>query len=271
MIREIRTGGDYSHLNEETTKGLGNLKFYHPMGTFSLTPASNILLKAIIDNQNLFSGIGIDWGCGVGCLALLAARIKSVRKIYGLDISEQNIDAAVINTDINNLNEKVHFMIADSYKPYSPENRAELERLKGKFNFILANPPSSHGDDGFEFRRTILKGSKDYLIGDGIVLLNISLQYGIKRVESLCNEIEGVEYLGITASSGFVPFDLSRPDLLDCLNIYAREEQNGGYLYSFGMDGDDDFLSAQEALDLHKKTGRSPLTKWQTHIFINKA
>jgi 16S rRNA G1207 methylase RsmC len=271
MISEIRTGGDYSYLNEEITKGLGDLKFYHPQGTFSLTPASNILLKAIIDNQKLISGIGIDWGCGVGCLALLAARIKSVRKIYGLDISEQNIEAAVINADINNLTEKTHFMLADSYKPYSPGNRAEMKELKGKINFILANPPSSNGDDGFGFRRMVLNGAKDYLTEKGIVLLNISFQYGIKRVESLYKENKGFEYTGVAATSGYVPFDLSRPDLLDCLNIYAREEQNGGYVYSFGMDGNDDFLTAREALNRYNKTGSSPLTKWQTHIFINRS
>ena len=40
MIQEIYNGSDESILEEPFTKGLGELKFYHPVGTFSITPAS---------------------------------------------------------------------------------------------------------------------------------------------------------------------------------------------------------------------------------------
>ena len=77
MIREIRTGSDVSILGEELTGGLGRLTFHHPVSTFSLTPASNILIEAIARNQELLSGIGIDWGSGIGCLAILAVKMPS--------------------------------------------------------------------------------------------------------------------------------------------------------------------------------------------------
>ena len=84
MIQEIRTGADKTILEGESTCGLGRLVFYHPAGTFALTPASHILLNAIVDNQASLHGVGMDWGSGIGCQAILAARIPAVRKMYGL-------------------------------------------------------------------------------------------------------------------------------------------------------------------------------------------
>ena len=269
MIREIRTGSDSSFLGEECTKGLGRLSFQHPAGTFSLTPASHILIDAIIRNQDLLNGIGVDWGSGIGCLAILAARIKSVLKVYGLEISEENVKVAEINAEENGVSDKVRFMPADSYSPFSSEDKQEFDELHGKVDFILANPPSSDWDDGFGFRRIVLKGAKEYLKEHGIVFLNISYQYGIKRVESLYQAIKGFNYMGVCASTDLVKFDLNRPDLLDCLNLYAREESNGGMEYTFfnGCCTGDGYMNARSALDRFNKSGESPLTKWQTHMF----
>ncbi len=38
MVKEIRLGNDFSIIEEVDTKGLVRLSFYHPEGTFSLTP-----------------------------------------------------------------------------------------------------------------------------------------------------------------------------------------------------------------------------------------
>ncbi len=268
MIREINTGRDVSVLDRELTGGLGRFTFYHPVGTFSLTPASNILIEAIIRNQKLIHGTGLDWGSGVGCLAILAARIAAVYKLYGLEISEENIRVARRNAVENHVSEKTSFLLADSYVPYKEEDRQVVKALRGKVDFILANPPSSDWDDGFGYRRIVMEGAKEYLKKDGIVLLNISFQYGSKRRESLYKDIDGFSYLGVTASSDWVPFDLGRPDLLDCLKVYAQEEQNGGAEYIFRKGKvNEDFINAQVALDNYDKTGISPYTKWQTHLF----
>ena len=88
MIREINLGSTESVLEEPFTKGLGRFRFYHPAGTFAITPASNILFRAIIDHADLLHGVGFDWGSGIGCQAILAARIPAVQLVYGLEISE---------------------------------------------------------------------------------------------------------------------------------------------------------------------------------------
>lgn len=268
MIREIRTGADESVLDEELTGGLGRLVFHHPAGTFALTPASHILLSAIVQHQAALSGIGMDWGSGIGCLAILAARIPAVRKIYGLEISEENVRAAVRNAAENGVSDMTAFMQADSYAPFSEDDRKMIESLRGKVDFILSNPPHSDWDDGFGFRRIVMDSGRAFLKPGGIVLLNISFQYGPDRITSLHKAGSGFAYEGVAASTGWVPFDLGRPDLLDCLRLYAREEAKGGHDYAFSEDGRDGaFVNARTALKTYEEHGTSPLSKWQTHWF----
>jgi hypothetical protein len=76
--QKIHTDNEESILEALYTNGLGRLTFRHPYGTFALTPASMILLKAIADNKDLLHGTGLDWGSGVGCQAILAAKIDTV-------------------------------------------------------------------------------------------------------------------------------------------------------------------------------------------------
>lgn len=269
MIRERNTGSEVSILDQSLTGGLGRLIFHHPAGTFSPSPASNILIEAIAKKQDKLHGVGIDWGSGIGCLAILAAKIAAVDCVYGLEISKENLGAAVKNTNENNVIDKVHFMLSDSYVPYDAEERQKFESLRGNIDFIVSNPPSSDWDDGFGFRRIVMSGATEYLRPCGIVLLNISFQYGAQRVEALYKDIKGFRHHGVIASTENVPFDLTRPELLDCLKIYSQAEQNGGFDYTFLNDAchDAGFMNAREALVNYTKNGISPLTKWQTHLF----
>ena len=268
MIREIDIGGEKSVLDESSTGGLGSFVFHHPEGTFALTPASRILLTAIVQNQAKLCGTGLDWGSGIGCQAILAARIPAVRKMYGLEISQENVKAAVWNARENGLHTKAAFLLADSYTPFSEEDRKIADGLRGNVDFIVSNPPSSEGDDGFGFRRTVMDGARAFLKPGGIVLLNISLQYGRERVAQLHRAGSGFVHEGAVASTLWVPFDLNRQDLLDCLRLYAHEEEKGGYSYTFSEEGmEGDFVSAQTALKMYEYCGASPFTKWQTHLF----
>ena len=269
MIREINTGSDESRIDEKFTNGLGTLKFYHPSGTFSLTPASKILMTAIIESKESLHGIGIDWGSGVGCLAILAAKIAAVHRVYGLEISEKNIAVAVKNAEENEVNNKVQFILADSYSPINEHDKQTIQDLRGKVDFILSNPPSSDWDDGFGYRRIVVDGAKAFLKENGLLLMNISLQYGMDRINALLKNYDGFLYRGVAASTDIVPFDLSRQDLLDCLKIYSNEEINGGISYTFIKDKSDaqHFIDARSALDNFEKYGISPFIKWQTHLF----
>jgi hypothetical protein len=143
-----------------------------------------------------------------------------------------------------------------------------LEALKHKATFILANPPSSEGDDGFAYRREVLRGGRKYLRRSGRVFLGISSQYGAARITRLVRDAPGFAYRGLLASTELVPFDLSRPDLLHCLKLYAAEERRGGLEYTFHNPQVQEFtMNAVSGLDMYSSTGRSPLMRWQTHLF----
>jgi len=102
----------------------------------------------------------------------------------------------------------------------------------------------------------------------GVVLLSISYQYGRQRVEGLSHQIAGFSYGGLLASTDWVPFDLERPDLLHCLELYAEEERRGGSKYVFlHPEVPNLCMDAQAAVAHFRRTGLSPLTKWQTHLF----
>ncbi len=257
-------------IQAKDTNGLGNFIFQHHAGSFALTPASRIALEAIYQNQPLLSGKGIDWGCGTGCLAITTARIEQVTRVIGLDISNENIRQARQNIHNNHVEGKVEVEPSDSYEPKTSSGTRKLAEFKNQTQFILANPPSSEGDDGFEFRRVVLRYARPFLKVGGVVLLNISYQYGEKRIEQLTEEVKGYTYGGILSTTGWVPFDLTRPDLFHCLEAYVQEERRGGFEYHFqNPEIDVEFrLNAQEAFTCYQKTGKSPLTKWQTHCFI---
>ena len=256
-------------LNNGATCGLGELRILHPPGTFAITPASRIAIQAIGTNRQLLSGTGIDWGSGTGCMAIAAAQLSSVERIIGLELSPAGVEIARCNAAQNGIADKLQFIQADSYTPFAAADRENLHSLKGKVGFVLANPPASDGDDGFGFRRAVLRGAGEYLLPDGRIFLNISYQYGEQRIRHLCRDAPGFSYSGPIASTDWVPFDLERPDLLDCLELYAREESRGGLPYAFAHpeDPDGDPMNAGAALQYFRQTGRSPLSKWQTLLF----
>ena len=259
-------------LEENRTFNLGEIRISHPSGTFGLTPASHISMEAIGRNQHLLSGIGIDWGSGTGCLSIIAAKIPAVSNVVGLEISESNVEIARENALANSIDKKVLFIRSDSYYPFSETHGKNLEALKGRVNFILANPPSSEDDDGFEYRRIVLEGAKEYLQNDGVVFLSISYQYGIQRIERMTNDVSGFVHAGVLASTEWVSFDLGRPDLLHCLELYAKEERRGGLEYTFANPETlKEGMNARSALDHYYETLRSPLSKWQTHLFKYKS
>src|SRR5262249_24545903 len=148
-----------SRLPAAATGAPGVIDIRHPTGTFALTPASQIALQAIARQRHKLAGIGLDLGCGSGSLAIPAAARPARISIAGLDILAANIAVARSNAALNGVGDKTVFMQSDSYSPYIAADRDALEALVGRITSILATPPASEGDDGFEYRRIVLKGA----------------------------------------------------------------------------------------------------------------
>lgn len=257
-------------VTSEMTCGLSELRFRHPPGTFALTPASLISLLAIGKHQQLLHGAGLDWGSGTGCLAIAAAKIPSVRSVVGLELSESDVAVARENAVKNGVDDKVAFVWSDSFSPIDSHDREALNGLTGKVNFLLSNPPHSEGDDGFGNRRKVLRGASNYLVPGGVIFLSLASPYSQVRVERLCQEVPGFAYRGLLASTDWMPFDLKCPDLLHRLQLFADEERRGGLKYIFRQPQTTERLDALTALADYEQTGRSPLSKWQTHLFVFK-
>ena len=240
-----------------------------PTGTYALTPASRITLRTIADHRELFNGVGIDWGCGTGCLAIVAAKLPAVKRVIGLDKIELNVDVAERNAIENGCSSKAVFLHSDSYLPSTAAGRKMLDELVGSLDFVVANPPASPGDDGFSFRRLVLSGARELLKDGAVALLQISIQYGTTRIERLASETPGFTHEKMVGSSDWVEFDQGRSDLRHQLEEYAIEEQRGGIKYAFGdpRRHGQSSINAREALDLFQETGVSPLTQWQVHLY----
>ncbi len=259
---------DETTLGDEVTRGLGEITLMHPPGTTPITPASMISVEAIAGHGHLIEGVGIDWGSGGGCLSIMAARTPGVTRVVGLEIDEANVSVARRNARLNGVEGKVEFMQSDSYAPFADGDRRSLDALKGGADFLIANPISSDDDDGFGYRRTVLRGAREFLRGGGRVFLSISYQYGRLRIAGLERDVPGFFHEGILARSQCVPFDLGRTDLLNCLKVYAREESSGGLEYEFcNPVRRYQAMNARDSLAFYQRTGRSPLSQWQTHLF----
>ena len=267
MYASLQTA-DETTLPGPLMAGLGDVRILHPPGTFALSPASLISVQAIVGNQDLLKGIGLDWGTGSGCLAITAARIADVFHVAGLDISETSVATAYKNASYNAVSDKTSFFVANSYSPVDWRVRRALDSLERRVDFVLANPPASEDDDGFGFRREVLKGARKYMAAGGVVLLGGSSRYG-QRARRLCDEVPEFSYGGIISSTGWVPFDLARPDYLRYLKQYAAEEERGGLDYRFQCNrvhaGEP--INARRALALFDATGLMPFMDWQMHLF----
>lgn len=244
------------------TAGLGEIELAHPEGSFEPTPASRIGLRAIGAHRHLLHGVGLDWGCGIGVLAIAAARLASVSQVIGLDIEPVNIEQATENAARNGVADKVVFYLADSVTPVT--GATTLEAVTGRVGFVLANPPASVGDDGFEFRRRVVRDVEPILAVGGVLLLNVSSQYGMGRITAL--EDHGLTHERLLESTRPMPFDQSRPDLAGNLADYVAEEARGGIAYEF-LTPESDVITATEALARYDATGESPLSRWQVHLF----
>ena len=246
------------------------IRIHHPEGAFVPTPASRIALQAIGTHPHRFRGRGLDWGSGSGLLSISAARLVHVEEVLGLELDPRGVAAAHENARANRVEDKVRFVESNSYHPVSAEGRTALAGFRGATDFMIANPPSSSPvGDGFEMRRVVVGGARNYLKPGGLLLLSVSSQYGEGRVQGLLRETPGFRHDGVPATTHLVPFDMGRPDLRRDVQTYAREEERGGLTYAFRDPRDPTRpMTAIEAWRHYRETGDSPLSHWQSHLLV---
>lgn len=63
-----------------------------------------------------------------------------------------------------------------------------MSSCQGQVDFLIANPPASSNDDGFSFRRRILKEAMPFLKPNAKVLLQALSYYGRLRFKKAAQE-----------------------------------------------------------------------------------
>jgi len=224
----------------------------------SITPASRLCLTTIDRHPQLLRGSGIDWGSGSGLLAVAAASQPGVDFVLGLEIDEAEVRTARTNAELNGVADRTGFLVSDSYDPLPGQETSILQGLRGSTDFLIANPPTSAGDDGLDWRRRVLSGALQFLgpqaDGEG-------------RTKRLAEDVGGYEYRGLLEATDWVAFDQGRPDLREALDWYAAEEARSGEPYSFLHPSEDHQVDATEARRLRETTGASPRSQWRMHRF----
>jgi SAM-dependent methyltransferase len=185
------------------------------IGSFALTQASRITAQAVATTQ--LHGIVIDWGCGGGILSLLAACQPTVHKVWGFDYDTANLVTAQRNAKHNQLQHKVTFCRCDSFQPLDMSSKDEIQtfyqQLLGQVDFVIANPPASQNDDGFSFRRRILKEAIPFLKPNGRVLLQALSYYGSHRFIQAAQQATEEYNYRTTNPSKVVPSHKSNQDV----------------------------------------------------------
>ena len=255
---------DSTVLSAAETDGLGALDLRHPPGTFAPTPATRVTIRAVARHRDRLAGVGVDWGCGIGVLSIAAARAGAVELVVGLDIDASNVAVAEDNARRNGVADRVRFALADSFEPLAEEGRALLTPLWGSLDFILANPPASDTNDGFDFRRRVLGEGAELLRPGGLVLVQALSAYGAPRVEALAGD--AYAYEGVALRTELVPLDLDLDPLRRQHATYVREERGGGLPYEFFVGDDEAPVTAVEALG-PLKAGETIRGRWQVHRF----
>lgn len=159
------------------------------------------VISIVKENENVNYSI-LDMCTGSGCIAISLAKYLNLKKIIGVDISEEALKVARINALNNNVS--VEFVKSDLF-----------ENINEKFSIIVSNPPYIRtkeiddlmievkcfepinaldgGLDGLEFYRLIIVEAKSYLLKNGFLLLEI----GYDEAESIIELLEINNYKNI--------------------------------------------------------------------------
>lgn len=151
---------------------------------------SFLMLKAI---KQFAKGHCLDIGTGSGILAYEANKLVNVKSIMAIDIDKESIDYTEKKYNIKVIKSDM------------------FEKVKGKFDTIIINPPYLPkdkdledktifgGEKGFEYIEKFLGNAKKYLAKDGIILLLFSSLTNKEKIKQIIRnnnlKYEQVEYL----------------------------------------------------------------------------
>ena len=145
----------------------------------------------------------LDMCTGSGCIAISIASLGKPEKVSAVDISPEAIEVAKNNAKINNVSDKIIFILSDLF------DKVEKEEDDGRFDVIISNPPYIAHDtvatlmpevrdyepnlaleadnEGLFFYEKIIKESPDYLKKEGMLMFEIGYEQGKAVADMMTN------------------------------------------------------------------------------------
>lgn len=178
-------------------------------------PESEILVSEclkLIDDKEVRI---LDIGTGTGCLSISIAERASKVTAVAVDICDKALEIARKNAQLHKVENRIEFIKSDIFSCVS-----------SKFNIIISNPPYipiaekpylqsevrdfepknalfAYDENGIEFYKKIIEGSKDYLLKNGYLLFelginqsnlvkDIMLKNGFSEI-SIIKDLDGID------------------------------------------------------------------------------
>ena len=159
-------------------------------------PETEILVEEVLKRiKNKEKPEGLEVGIGSGAIAISLLKNKPDLKIIATDISEKAINVAKENAKIHGVKNRLKIIKTD-----------KLKGIKGKFDFIVSNPPYIKEeeyntlqeevkkepkealiakDEGLEFYKSIIREGKNLLKNNGFFAFEVGYNQADKVVEIL--------------------------------------------------------------------------------------
>lgn len=154
-------------------------------------PETEILVETVIDRlRGIESPAILDIGTGSGNIAITLAKNINGSEVTGIDISDDVLDLAHSNAELNGISDRIHFQNRDI------EDRAFADGL-GKYNCVVSNPPYVSEDqkgilqpevtefepeialfspgDPLRFYKIIISRVDDLLPSDGLLAFEVGM------------------------------------------------------------------------------------------------
>ena len=156
--------------------------FFSDNGVFSknhIDFGSSLLVNTILKNEKVNKTTILDVGCGYGFMGITLAKLLDSYALMA-DVNKRALHLANRNIKENNVNAET--IESNAY-----------DKVEGKFELIVSNPPIRAGKD---VCLNFIRGAKDYLEQNGRLWLVIRKDKGaksfIKNIEDIYN-VEVVE------------------------------------------------------------------------------
>lgn len=164
-----------------------DVSLYSADGVFSkdrLDFGSRLLLKAakVYIEDRVFESTEskleiLDLGCGIGVIGIALALEFPFVRVKLTDINERAAHLSRLNVKLHSLEDRLKVFSGDKF-----------EKIEGKFDLILTNPPIRTGKDNV---RSLLIGARSYLKDGASLMAVIQKKQGAESYAKILSEAYG--------------------------------------------------------------------------------